>query len=155
WFHASSPEVLALPGTVFATHDENNGRVLFGVEHPAAIQAVRAVVRNLGIPDDAFSVQVTPPIYALTSLRDPGRPTVAVLQIHFGNLLCSLGFNADAGSARSMITASHCTNTQGGVEGTQYFQPLSTVDPTVIATEVDDPTYFRGGQCPRGRRCRF
>jgi len=31
----------------------------------------------------------------------------------------------------------------------------STVDPTVIATEVEDPTYFRGGVCPRGRRCRF
>jgi len=54
-----------------------------------------------------------------------------------------------------LITASHCTDRQGGVEGTQYFQPTSTVDPTVIAVEVEDPTYFKGGACPRGRKCRF
>src|SRR5262245_2294414 len=155
WFEASSPAVLALPNTVFAYHDDGNNRVMFGVEHPGMIQAVRAVTQALGIPETAFSVQVTPPIYQLASLRDRVRPTVAGLQIHFGNFLCSLGFNADAGSARSMITASHCTNTQGGVEGTQYFQPLSTVDPTVIATEADDPRYFRGGRCPHGRKCRF
>jgi hypothetical protein len=155
WFEASSPAALALPGTVFATHDENNGRIVFGVEHPIAIQAVRTVVQNLGIPESAFSVQVAPPIYALATLRERVRPAIAGLQIHFGNFLCSLGFNADAGGARSMITASHCTNIQGGVEGTQYFQPTSTVDPTVIATEADDPTYFRGGRCPRGRKCRF
>ncbi|HET9425515.1 MAG TPA: hypothetical protein VFO55_09100, partial [Gemmatimonadaceae bacterium] len=47
-----------------------------------------------------------------------------------------------------------CTNTQGGVEGTTYAQPSRTVDPTVIATEVDDPLYVKGGNCPRGKKCR-
>ncbi|MGH9259772.1 MAG: hypothetical protein ACRD08_07740, partial [Acidimicrobiales bacterium] len=53
------------------------------------------------------------------------------------------------------VTASHCTKKQGGVQSTEYFQPTSTVDPTVIAVEVEDPDYFRGGVCPRGRKCRF
>ena len=69
-----------------------------------------------------------------------------------------MGFNADAGSERSFITASHCTNKQGGVEDTQYYQPLSTVDNTVIATEVADPEYFTfktNPACPRGKLCRY
>ena len=74
------------------------------------------------------------------------------LQINFPGFLCTLGFNDGTGS---FITNSHCTNTQGGVESTQYFQPTSTVDPTVIATEVEDPKYFRGGACPKGRKCRY
>lgn len=155
WFELASPEVLALPGTVFAAHDEATNRVLVGVENAAAINGVRTALTHLGIPGSAFTIQETEPIYQLATLRDRFRPTVAGVQIHFGNFLCSLGFNADSGTQRSFITASHCTNTQGGVEGTQYFQPTSTIDPTVIATEVADPLYFKGGQCPRGRKCRF
>jgi hypothetical protein len=155
WFQQASPEVLALPGTVTAAHDEATNQLVFGVEHAAAIAGVHATLARLGISSSAFSVKVTGPIYQLATLRDRWRPTIAGIQIHFGQFLCSLGFNADDGAERSFITASHCTNRQGGVEGTQYFQPTSTVDPTVIATEVEDPTYFRGGPCPHGRRCRF
>jgi hypothetical protein len=155
WFEQASPEVLAVPGTVLAYQDAATGRLVFGVEHAAVTQGVRTALAHLGIPNTAFSVVETAPIYQLATLRDRWRPTVAGVQIHFGNFLCSLGFNADDGTQRSLITASHCTNTQGGVESTQYFQPTSTVDPTVIATEVEDPTYFKGGACPRGRKCRF
>jgi hypothetical protein len=55
-------------------------------------------------------------------------------------------------SFRSFITASHCTNVQGGVEGTQFHQPLAS---NLIGTEVADPVYFTGFPCPPGRRCRF
>lgn len=155
WFAQASPEVLALPNTVLAYVDEAGGRLVFGVEHAAAEPAVRAAVARLGIPDTAFTIKETAPIYQLATLRDEWRPTINGVQIHFGNYLCSLGFNAVDGTQVSFVTASHCTNRQGGVEGTQYYQPTSTVDPTVIATEVEDPTYFRGGACPRGRKCRY
>jgi hypothetical protein len=155
WFARSSPEVLALPGTVFADHDEANNRLLFGVENAAAIKGVSNALARIGIPASSYAVVVTEPIRQVATLRDKWRPTQGGIQIHFGQFLCTLGFNADDGTDRSFITNSHCTNTQGGVEGTQYYQPTSTVDPTVIATEVEDPTYFRGGACPRGRKCRF
>ncbi len=155
WFAQASPEVLALPDTVLAYVDEAGGRLVFGIEHAAAEPAVRAALARLGIPDTAFTIKETAPIYQLATLRDRWRPTINGVQIHFGNYLCSLGFNADDGTQRSFVTASHCTNKQGGVEGTKYYQPTSTVDPTVIATEVEDPTYFRGGACPRGRKCRY
>ncbi|HET7038744.1 MAG TPA: hypothetical protein VFH97_02590 [Gemmatimonadales bacterium] len=155
WFAQASPVVLANPAAVFTDHDEVSGRLVIGVEHAGAAAAVRQNLADLGIPQGAYVIEVTEPILPMATLRDRWRPTQGGIQIHFGNFLCTMGFNADDGTARSFITNSHCTNTQGGTEGTQYYQPTSTVDPVVIATEAEDPTYFRGGQCPRGRRCRF
>jgi hypothetical protein len=155
WFAQSSPEVLALPGTVFADHDEANNRLRFGVENRGAAGAARAALARLGIPASAYVIDVVAPIHQVATLRDRWRPTQGGIQIHFGQFLCTMGFNADDGAERSFITNSHCTQRQGGVQGTTYFQPTSTVDATVIATEVEDPTYFRGGVCPRGRKCRF
>src|SRR5690242_5696337 len=148
WFQAASPEALALPGTVFAYHDQATNRLVFGVENAAATAGVRGALARLGIPASAVTIRETDPIYQVATLRDRVRPVIAGLQINFGNFLCSVGFNADDAGARSFITASHCTNTQGGVEGTTYTQPTATVDGTVIATEVEDPVYFKGGQCP-------
>jgi len=155
WFARSWPEVLAVPGTVFADHDEVNNRLVFGVEHAAAIRGVQNALARLGIPGSAYAIEVTEPIYQVATLRDKWRPTQGGIQIHFSIYLCTLGFNADDGTQRSFITNSHCTSKQGGVESTKYYQPTSTVDPTVIATEVEDPQYFRGGACPRNRRCRY
>lgn len=155
WFAQASPAVLALAGTVFADHDEANNRLRFGVENARAISGVRSALNRLGIPGSAYVIEVTEPIHQVATLRDRWRPTQGGIQIHFGQFLCTMGFNADDGTERSFITNSHCTTRQGGVQGTEYFQPISTVDATVVATEVEDPQYFRGGACPRGRKCRF
>jgi hypothetical protein len=162
WFRRASPEVLALPGTVFADNDEAVGRLVFGVENAAVIASVGAALTRLGIPSSAYDIRVTEPIVFANTLRDVFRPTQGGIQIHFSRFLCTLGFNVDHESGqRSFITNSHCTDRQGVIEGTQYFQPTSTADPTVIATEVDDPAYFNfrtdptNTSCPRGRRCRY
>jgi hypothetical protein len=155
WFNRASPQVLALPGTVFADHDERGGRLVLGVENRGAMAGVRSTLTRLGIPSSAYEIRVVEPIRFATTLRDQFRPTQGGIQIHFGRFLCTMGFNVSHAGGRSFVTNSHCTNNQGGTEGTQYWQPLSTVDPTVIATEADDPEYFRGGVCPQGRQCRF
>ncbi len=155
WFEHASPAVLALGGTVFADHDEQANKLVFGVENEAAIPGIRVALARLGIPTSAYDVELTQPIHQMATLRDVFRPTQAGIQIHFGQYLCTMGFNVSHNDGRSFITNSHCTNTQGGVEGTQYYQPTSTIAPTVIATEAADPTYFRGGACPRGKKCRY
>jgi hypothetical protein len=154
-FDRASAEVLALPGTVFADYDERIGRLVFGVENSNAIAGVRTALTRLGLSSSTYDIQITEPIVQMATLRDRVDPKVGGLQIHFGQYLCTLGFNATDGGEASFITNSHCTNTQGGVEGTVYYQPTSTIAPTSIATEVEDPTYFRGGVCPRGKRCRY
>jgi hypothetical protein len=154
WFRKASPTVLAVPGAVFADFDEASNRLRIGVEHGAAGGQVRSVVARLSIPPEAIVVEEVEPIRSMATLRDLVRPVVAGLQINFFLFVCSIGFNASDGQG-SFITASHCTEKQGGVEGTQYFQPLASVAGSFIGTEVADPEYFRGGACPTGRRCRF
>jgi hypothetical protein len=154
WFTQASVEVLAVRGGVFVDADEASNRVLIGVERGAAA-SIRSVVARLGIPAAAVVVRETEPIHFAATLRDEVRPIVGGLQINFPGFLCTLGFNALRGSQNSFITNSHCTNTQGGTEGTPYWQPLETVQPVQIGTEVDDPVYQRNiAGCPRGKLCR-
>lgn len=154
-FAAVSPDVMALPGTVYADNDEAQGKLVFAVENANAIAGVQRSLEARGVSPDDYIIKETLPIVRVSTLQDRYRPTEAGTQIHFGNYLCSIGFNADFNGVRSMITASHCTNTQGGVEGTTYAQPLRSVDPTVIATEVADPLYTSLAGCSSGKKCRY
>ncbi|HEX6049084.1 MAG TPA: hypothetical protein VFZ21_07445 [Gemmatimonadaceae bacterium] len=156
-FQRTSPEVMSLPGTVFADNDEVAGKVVFGVENAAAMNGVRHALARIGVDEADYAIEVTKPIVMAASLRDKVDPKLGGIQIHFTRYLCTLGFNATVGTQRSFITNSHCTATQGGVESTAYYQPTSSTDPTVIATEVDDPPYLRGALpgCPRNKKCRY
>lgn len=155
WFQLMAREGLALPGTVLADYDERTNRVLVGVEHAAAAASVRSLAARLGVPAEALEVREMEPIGYAATLRDRIDPRVGGIQIHFGNFLCTMGFNATDGTENSFITNSHCTNRQGGVEGTVYYQPVQSVDGTSIGTEVEDPVYVRGiPGCPRGKVCR-
>lgn len=154
-FAAHSPGLMAMAGTVFADHDENRGKLVFGVENAAAASGLARAIEARGIAGGEYEVVITQPIYQLASLRDRWRPTRGGLQIHFSGFLCTLGFNVDHSGGRSFITNSHCTSTQGGTEGTLYYQPISSVDNTVIGTEAHDPQYFTGGICSPGKKCRY
>jgi hypothetical protein len=153
-FQRSSPEVMAVAGTVFADNDERIGKLVIGIDNMRAAGAVRAAMARAGVAESDYVVELTQPIENMATLRDVMRPTRAGLQVHFTRYVCSLGMNVDHAGGRSFIINSHCTGKQGGVEGTTYAQPSRDIDPTVIATEVDDPLYLSGGSCPKGKKCR-
>jgi hypothetical protein len=154
WSGQATVDVLALPGAVFVDADEAHNRVRIGVDR-GAVGRMRGVIAGLGIPAEAVIVEETEPIGFAATLRNRVRPVVGGLQINFPGFICTLGFNAVRSGQNSFITNSHCTKTQGGTEGTPYWQPLESIDATRIGTEVDDPVYFRNvNGCPSGRRCR-
>src|SRR5688500_3184256 len=156
-FERASPAVMAIGGTVFADNDERIGKMVFGVENANAIPGIQRALEAIGASSGDYVVEVTEPIRQMqtVTLRSRFRPTQAGTQIHFGQYVCTMGFNVTHSAGRSFITNSHCTNTQGGTEGTQYYQPSSGINGTVIATEAADPGYFRGGACPKGKKCRY
>jgi hypothetical protein len=155
WYAQATPEALAVPGAVFADADEAGNRVHIGVEHAAAASRVRSVLARLGIPAAAADVEIVAPIRQVATLRNSVRPVVAGVQINFPGFLCSLGFNATRQGVKGFVTASHCTNIQGGVQSTPYWQPTQTAKPVQIATETVDPGYKSTlAGCPSGRRCR-
>jgi hypothetical protein len=155
-FERASPAVMAIGGTVFADNDERIGKMVFGVENANAIPGIQRALEAIGASSGDYVVEVTEPIRQMqtVTLRSRFRPTQAGTQIHFGQYVCTMGFNVTHSAGRSFITNSHCTNTQGGTEGTVYYQPASSTDPVSIATEADDPIYKKGGTCPRGKKCR-
>jgi len=154
-FANTSPEVMALPGTVFAARDQETGQLVFGVERPEVANDIAPIMARRGIPEAAYRVQLTEPIHFMSTLRDVHRPVVGGVQIHWSQYVCTLGFSVDHAGGRSFITNSHCTDSQGSTGNTQYNQPSRTVAPDPIGFEADDPAYFRGGVCSRGKVCRY
>ena len=156
WQDAATNGAFSVNGTVYVDNDETTNRVRIGVENIGTAGQVRAAAARLGVPVDAVIVDQVAPIVQVASLQNVvDRPVRAGVQINFPGFLCSVGFNATSGGQKSFITASHCTTRQGGVENTPYYQPLQSVDGTVIAREVADPAYTRGAGCPGGRTCRY
>jgi hypothetical protein len=155
-FAAASPEIMALPQTVFAARDEAANVLVFGVENANAAFAVATSLSRRGVPASAYRIEITEPIhFASDNLRSRHRPTVGGLQIHWSNYVCTLGFNVDHPAGRSFITNSHCTVKQGTTGNTAYYQPSSSVDSSPIAYEAHDPSYFKGSPCSRGKNCRY
>jgi len=157
WQDAATIDALAISGAVYVDNDERSNRVTIGVENLAVEGQVRAAAERAGVPREAVIVQRVDPIIQVATLQNVvDRPVRAGVQINFPGFLCSVGFNATSGTQKSFVTASHCTTKQGGVESTPYYQPLQSVDGTVIATEVADPVYIKGGAgCPKGKLCRY
>jgi hypothetical protein len=154
WQQQMSPAVLALPEVVFTDIDEATNRLRIGItDSPGMTEAVEEHLSRLGVPREAVLISETKPV--LPELRNSRRPLRGGLQINFGNFLCTLGFVSVRQGITGFVTNSHCTNTQGGVEGTVYHQASASGTANRIGQEVADPTYFTGGSCPAGRRCRF
>jgi hypothetical protein len=145
-----------LAGVVFTDADETNGRLVVGVLDRDIEGLVHARLRGLSISSQSVHVMETEPILRLATLRDKVRPVVGGLQIRFSQFLCSLGFNAWRDGVEGYVTASHCSDRQGEVDGTLYYQPLNQVADEFIGTEIADPAFFRNADdCPRGRKCRY
>jgi hypothetical protein len=153
WQQQMSPTMLALPGVVFTDIDDMTNRLRIGVEDSSMAETLGEYLPKLGVPREAVLISVAKPV--VLELRNVRRPVRGGLQINFGNFLCSIGFPAVRQGITGFVTASHCSNTQGGVEGTVYHQPVASGTANRIGLEVADPTYFTGGSCPAGRRCRF
>jgi hypothetical protein len=149
-------EVMGLQGTVFGGRDQDTGVLVFGVENDGVARGVRNALTRLGIPATEYDIQVTDPIHFMSdNLRSEHRPVVAGIQLHWSGYVCTLGFNVDHAGGRSFITNSHCTDKQGTTGNTQYNQPTRTVSPDPIAFEADDPEYWKGDGCSRGKNCRY
>jgi hypothetical protein len=156
WFSEAAPTVLGVPGTVFADIDEASNRLRIGIADAAAITAVQSLIAALGLPAGAVMVERTDPIQTVATLQDKIRPVVGGLEINYtGGWRCTLGFNATLNGVSAFVTASHCSIRYGSSDGTTYTQPDGSTAGSPLGTEISDPSFFTGGVCPTGRRCRY
>jgi len=161
WRLAVRSSVLSKKGVIYLDVDETQNKLRVGVDRslgPAATVAALTALRDAGVPSDAAVIVPADPIQFVATLQDKIRPVPGGVQIRFSNFLCSVGYNASRGGVAGFVTASHCTDKQGGVgrNPTLYYQPLNQVADEFIGTERVDPDYFRNQQgCPKGNKCRF
>ncbi|MFL6196176.1 MAG: hypothetical protein ACJ75H_18495 [Thermoanaerobaculia bacterium] len=165
---------LGQPGVVFLDVDEARNRVVIGVDatRKALIDRARLekAVADRGIPGEAVVIQEVAPLReigldevtevqipkrraASANLQGVVRPVPGGVQIYWTGHLCTVSFNAFLGSDFGFVTNSHCSDRRGEVDGTLYSQSLPGDGP--IASEIADPEYAVGGDCPAGRKCRF
>jgi hypothetical protein len=151
WHDHMAPAVLAIPGVVLTDIDESTNRLYIGIGAPvASTTQVKDMLRVLDIPLDAVVIEPVQPVRF--ELRDYVRPLVGGIQIGTTRSICTLGFIAEHLGVYGIVTASHCTDRMGGVEGTIFGQPTVS---SPVARETIDPPLFRGDECPSGRRCRY
>jgi hypothetical protein len=161
-WRAKVDKALSIPEVVFTDLDERTNRLKIGIGPGATREKVEAVIRESGVPSEAIVIEETQPVRPAASLRDKVRPMPGAVQVEadtgvFAYKICTMGFNAIRAGVAGFVTNSHCTKTRGGSEGTDFHQPN---DPWLsegnkVGDEIADPTYFTGGACPAGRRCRF
>lgn len=145
------------PNVVFTDVDERTGRLTVGVEHGGAASNVRERLAQLGVPASAVDTVVTPPVVELTTLQQTVRPAGGGLQIIFVKFpfaySCTLGFIAELGGVRGLVTNSHCTAKRGEVEGTKHYQAAYPAD--WVGTEIADPAFFQGSGCANKKKCSY
>jgi hypothetical protein len=152
-------DLLARPDVVLIDADESKNRVRVGLNKEVTSltsksAALETALANAGVPADAVIFEEVPPIHNLATLRDRVRPVPGGVQIAFGGFVCTKGFGANRAGVAGFVTNSHCSGTQGGVQGTVMYQATNSAA-NRIGIETADPAYFTGSGCPGGRRCRF
>jgi hypothetical protein len=152
---ARARSVLSISGVSLIDLDERKNRVRIGIERAEVRAEVERLLGALHVPLEAVSIELVRPTSLTLNTDDAVRPVKSAPQISNGGGNCTLGLVVKLSSVRGMLTASHCTKTQGGTEGTAFTQPAGGEQ---IGIELLDPvyaTYPTNSVCPTGRRCRW
>lgn len=148
-------------GLVLTDIDEMRNRILIGVQDVQAAEGgINETLSEAGIPREAVLIESKAPIFQKTSLQSYHRPLVGGLRISQGNVffyyVCTLGFIANRAGVRGSVTNSHCSEEDGQVDQTLFWQPdVSIFFADYFGEETVDPAFFTGGTCPSGKRCRY
>ena len=164
-------KVFSVRGVVFVDTDEEQNRLRVGLQPSGREQDVVRALARAGVPREVVIISQISEVKRVKNLQDPFRPMPGGGQIVFrapsegpGLFVCTVGFNARLASEPNkqfFVTASHCSDIQGGNQNTPYYNPFPQQgSPAVnrIAREFKDPNYGDAGDnCVfyPGFRCRF
>ncbi len=160
-------KIFNVRGVVFTDTDESANRLRVAITPAAKEKDVVRALAAAGVPRDVVIISRVSAVERTKTLQDRLRPVPGGAEIIFpapsegpGLLfVCSVGFNARLGShphGEFFVTASHCSDIQGGNQRTPYTQG-GIGAAARIAREFKDPRYGdAGGLCVyQGFRCRL
>lgn len=156
WYGEIRAKIFSLDGVTSGDIDEDQNRIVIGVADPEIMARVQKELAQVAAPEDAVLVKSgIRPAKLDIDLRDEVRPVVAGVQISTVGF-CTLGYNVahPEDSYWYFVTAAHCTNVFGVVDGDVFGQPQNN---RPIGFEVADPPTFTQAEDPRcpSYECRF
>lgn len=163
WRRAIAHEV-ALDGLTQTDVDEGRNLVVVGVRGEEFLPGYIQEIERLGVPLDAFRVDVIAPTNINRTLANPAiAPGGRNITWFPTGGSCTVGFNLypKAGgviddTSPHLVTNSHCT---GGVGGMGFVSGGATGNGgTTYGNEVMDPPFFTNSSDPNcrvGRQCRY
>ncbi len=163
-YRAGMRDVLALPDVTYLDADESCGCVSVGIANESVRKSVDEFVARAGVPPKAVQTVIAPYYERYQAVTDTFRPMVGGTQIKndagpfafigFSDI-CTMTAVALRSGIAGIVTNSHCTRVQGGVEATSFYQngrtPFSL---DYVAHESADPPWTMSAGCPTGRLCR-
>ena len=168
WYSRKRDAVWAIPGVHMTDLDEGDNQLEIRVDNPVAIEEVEEALSSLDIPLEAVNIQTERrPILARPSPQEAhtleeraaGNTMVGGYMTTGVGGGCTLGFNATRAGKAGFVTVGHCTQSgkwDGGVQGTNFYQPSSAINPTAIGQEKTDPSASSTTTgCPSGHVCRY
>ena len=170
WYQLAQTVVWNFPSVTMTDLDEGENRIEVGVENFAEVEQLRESLIRLGIPRKAVIVREREgerlETHRLTD-RIPGDVLEGGYQISRpaasppgAIYACTLGYpvertSLDGSVQAGFITAGHCTENLGTVDGTQFYQSSQSTNPSAIGTETIDPAFSTIPiNCPTGNLCR-
>jgi hypothetical protein len=152
WRDSASNAVARAGPTTYGI-DKAHNRLHVGVIDSTARQTVEAQLRGLGIPLAAVEIKFERPVVPLIThgnenVTDSVRPVRGGIFIEFaangGFPRCTLSLLMKQNGNLYFVTASHCSSSQGTVDGTEYYQNYIYNGNDKLGKEVRDPAYSDG-----------
>ena len=123
WRNRASDEVFEFPGVVSLDLDEVRNQVAVGLTTGEGRSGVEAMFESMGVPREAYRIDVTEPVATGSTLRDTDPMIRGGLDVGAGGGFCTLGFSAVMAGDTVFFTNSHCTTTFYGFDpGLRFFQ---------------------------------
>lgn len=168
WFEHASARVLGASGVTSISVSERTNRVILGLSDLGLADQVRTTLSDGGVPFAAMTFRLAGPAQAdvgrpgmssrsvaalsqtLSATFDPTPGGVGALyeEASGGLVPCTFGFSAylDGGQGDlGFVTAAHCSDTFGGVDGSVEFRQNGDSNP--IGVEQIDHSNVCGGDC--------
>ena len=150
--------LLTLPGVMSLDIDERRNRISIGVLDPSLVISVRRALAGRDVPEEAVVFRISEAPRFGATLHDSWRPVTGGPELETSaSLTCTLGFNADLDGTPVFATNGHCTETIGGIEGTDFGQDDYPSDD--IGTEYFEEELFSSSEnayCPTSQyKCKY
>jgi hypothetical protein len=159
WQSRLDPVAFTYEGVIFTDVDDSDNRLTIGVTCEITEQDIAEILSQANVPPEAVNVELAEPPERLLQLFH--RPLVGGLQVTAPGGTCTLGFVARREREVGFVTNSHCTTTEGSLDGSVFFQPSTVGVPSkgfdvgdlAVGTELIDPPLI---EClGLGKVCRY